>query len=259
MQNVLSIRGGIRGIIPFCCLIQLEAQLDGLTREHINYCAGTSTGALLAAAVAAGVPASQLPTVYTPRSQERFTPTGIAADGKHIIHGFRYDPQNLHNVVVSVFGAAANWTVNDCPIGVMISATAMNGHNWFFVKDNARNKGTTDVTPVPAGTKLSYSKTSTQAWYAGLAVPSLGTGFYPASSTAPKGLLQSIEWTTSTLVDTCDDWVDCAAARQWPGVRETLNPELPSDIDEADLSAIPTLVQIGQKMAAAMDWKQILG
>jgi hypothetical protein len=37
------------------------------------------------------------------------------------------------------------------------------------------------------------------------------------------------------------------------------NPQLPSDIDEADLSAIPTLVQIGRQMAAGMDWTQILG
>jgi hypothetical protein len=37
------------------------------------------------------------------------------------------------------------------------------------------------------------------------------------------------------------------------------NPLLPSDIDEADLSAIPTLVEIGQKMAAGLDWKQIIG
>jgi hypothetical protein len=36
------------------------------------------------------------------------------------------------------------------------------------------------------------------------------------------------------------------------------NPPLPSDIDEADLSAIPKLVAIGQEMAAGMDWKQIL-
>ena len=52
-------RRGIRGIIPACCLIKLEEQLGGLTRDHINYCAGTSTGALLTAAVAAGVPATR--------------------------------------------------------------------------------------------------------------------------------------------------------------------------------------------------------
>ena len=302
MRNVLSIRGGgIRGIIPCCCLIKLEAQLGGVTRDHIDYCAGTSTGALLTAAVAAGIPATQLLTVYTERSKDIFTPTGIAADGKRIIRGFMYDPKNLYDVLVSVFGAAAAWTINDCPIGVMISATAMDGHNWFFVKDNARNKSTTGgVKLVDAAVASACAPTYFDHWpVAGIIVggqsqtlnffdggaggtanpayqacvevfehdnftpaetrmAALGTGYFPAPDTPPKGLVPTIGWVTSTLVDTSEDWVDDAVKRQWPGVMQTFNPQLPSDIDEADLSAIPTLVEIGQKMAADMDWKQIL-
>jgi len=300
MRNVLSIRGGgIRGIIPCCCLIKLETQLGGLTRDHIDYCAGTSTGALLTAAVAAGIPASQLLTVYTERSKDIFTPTGIAADGKRIIQGFMYDPKNLHDVLVSVFGAAASWTVNDSPIGVMISATAMDGHNWFFVKDNAKNNQTTGaVKLIDAAVASACAPTYFDHWpIAGIQgqqtlnffdggaggtanpayqacveafeydvftpaetrVAALGTGFFPAASTPPKGLVQTIGWVTSTLVDSGEDWVDDAVNRQWPGVMQSFNPQLPSDIDEADLSAIPTLVQIGQQMAAGMDWTQILG
>ncbi|MEI9971749.1 MAG: hypothetical protein WDO73_06660 [Ignavibacteriota bacterium] len=33
--------------------------------------------------------------------------------------------------------------MNDCPIGICIPATAMNGHNWFFVRDGLRNSRTT--------------------------------------------------------------------------------------------------------------------
>ena len=143
-NRILSIRGGgIRGIIPTCCLMKLESQLGGLTRDHIDFCAGTSTGALLTAAVAAGVPARDLLQIYTGRSAEIFTPTGFIAEAKRIAQGFMYDPRHLHDVLVSVFGPSATWTVNDAPIRVMISATAMNGHNWFFVKDNARNNQTT--------------------------------------------------------------------------------------------------------------------
>jgi hypothetical protein len=40
---------------------------------------------------------------------------------------------------------------------------------------------------------------------------------------------------------------------------QSFNPLLPSDIDEADLSQIPTLVEIGKKMAADLDWEQIIG
>jgi hypothetical protein len=85
------------------------------------------------------------------------------------------------------------------------------------------------------------------------------TGYYPASQTPPKGLIANIEWTTSTLVDTSEDWVDRAVKRQWPNVIVTFNPLLPSDIAEDDLSSIPTLVQAGQQLAATLDWIQILG
>jgi len=297
MNTILSIRGGgIRGIIPCCCLIQLEQQLGGLTRDHIDFCAGTSTGALLTAAIAAGVPASDLLKVYTERSKEIFQPTGVVADAKRIAVGFMYDPTHLRDVLASTLGGAAAFVMNDCPIRVMISATAMNGHNWFFVKDNPNNAGTTGtVKLVDAAVASSCAPTYFDHWkiniggkdirffdggVGGTANPayqacveafqhdtlppedtrvvSLGTGWYPASDNPPSGLIATIGWTTSTLVDTSEDWVDDAVNRQWPDILQNFNPELPSDIDEADLSAIPTLVQIGQQLAASMDWKRIL-
>ena len=60
-------------------------------------------------------------------------------------------------------------------------------------------------------------------------------------------------------MDTSEDWVDDAVARQWPGVAQNINSQLPSNIQEDDLSAIPVLVQIGQQVAATLDWRQILG
>jgi len=299
MRNVITIRGGgIRGIIPCCCLMKLEAQLGGVTRDHIDFCGGTSTGALLTAAVAAGIPARELLTVYTDRSQEIFTPTGIEATGKRALLGYVYDPRNLYNVLSSVLGTAATWTVNQSPLRIMISATAMDGHNWFFVKDNPKNSQVAgSVKIIDAATASACAPTYFNHWQidnlagntvyffdggtGGTANPAyqacveafeyddfqpnqtrvidLGTGYYPASPNPPKGLVQTIAWATGTLVDTGEDWVDQAVERQWPGVLQTFNPLLPSDIDEADLSAIPALVEIGQQVAAGMDWLQILG
>jgi len=299
MRNILSIRGGgIRGIIPCCCLIKLETQLGGVTRDHVDFCAGTSTGALLTAAVAAGIPASALLKVYTDRSKEIFTPTGLVADAKRVAEGYMYDPQHLHDVLVSVFGPAASWTINNSPIRIMISATAMDGHNWFFVKDNLKNKAATGaVKLIDAAVASACAPTYFNHWcidgiqgqticffdggVGGTANPAyqacveafvyddftaadtrvvaLGTGFFPAPNQAPHGLLKTIAWTTSTLVDSAEDWVDDAVNLQWPGIMQNFNPQLPSDIDEADLSAIPTLVEIGQKMAADLDWAKILG
>src|ERR1039457_4123138 len=299
MRYILSIRGGgIRGIIPTCCLMKLESQLGGITRDHIAYCAGTSTGALLTAAIAAGIPAADILKIYTDRSKEIFTPTGIVADVKRVAEGFMYDPTHVHDVLVSVLGSAASWVVNDCPLGVLISATAMNGHNWFFVKDNLKNRRTTGaVKLIDAAVASACAPTYFDHWRidgimgqtiyffdggaggtanpvyqacveafeydsfqpADTRVVALGTGYFPASGDPPSGLLKTIGWTTSTLVDSAEDWAGDAVNRQWPGVMRDFNPLLPGDIDEADLSAIPTLVELGQKMAADMDWKQILG
>jgi len=296
MSVLLSIRGGgIRGIIPCCCLIELEKQLGGRTRDHIDYCAGTSTGALLTAAVAAGVAATDLLTVYTQRSKEIFTPTGPVADVKRVADGFMYDPKHLHDVLASVLPAAPA-TINDCPVRVMISATAMDGHNWFFVKDNSKNHSATGaIKLIDAAVASACAPTYFDHWTINIAgqdisffdggvggtanpayqacveafefdvldphqtrVVSLGTGYYPAPNTPPKGLLKTIGWTTSTLVDTSEDWVDDAVNRQWPNILKRFNPLLPSDIDEADLSAIPALVQVGQQLASTLVWSQIL-
>ncbi len=299
MNYVLSIRGGgIRGIIPCCCLIKLEEQLGGLTRDHIQYCAGTSTGALLTAAIAAGVPATDMLTVYTQKSHQVFTPTGLIADAKLLAEGYMYDPRHMRDVVTSVLGASAAWVVNDAPIRILISATAMDAHEWFFVRDEPRNARTTGtVKLVDAAVASACAPTYFNYWtidglagktrnffdggVAGTANPayqacveafeydtfdpaqtkviSLGTGYYPASQDPPKGLVATIEWTTNTLVDSSEDWVDKAVRRQWPGVLETFNPLLPSDIGEDDLAAIPALVEVGQQLAATMDWRQILG
>ena len=48
-KRILTIDGGgIRGIIPLCALIKLEAQLGVPAREHFSFFAGTSTGGILA-------------------------------------------------------------------------------------------------------------------------------------------------------------------------------------------------------------------
>jgi hypothetical protein len=277
--------------------MKLESQLGGVTRDHIAYCAGTSTGALLTAAIAAGIPAADILDVYTGRSKEIFTPTGIIGDAKRIAEGFMYNPANLRDVLVSVFGPAASWTVNDSPIGVMISATAMNGHNWFFVKDNPKNARTTgSVNLVDAAVASACAPTYFNHWKidgidgqtlyffdggaggtanpvyqacveafefdtfdpAATRVIALGTGYFPGSGAPPSGLLKVVGWTTSTLVDTSEDWADEAVDRQWPGVVENFNPLLPSDIAEDDLSAIPDLVAVGQQLAATLDWTKLI-
>jgi patatin-like phospholipase/acyl hydrolase len=295
---MLSIRGGgIRGIIPCCCLIRLEEQLGGLTRDHIDFCAGTSSGALLVACIAAGIPATTMLEVYTGMADRIFTPQGTAGEAKRTAQGFMYDPANLRDLLGGLLGSACAWTMNDCPVRVMISATAMNGHTWFFVKDNDRNAGTTGmVNLVDAAVASACAPTYFDHWridgiqgktyrffdgamgatgnpaYQACVeafeyddflprwsrLVSLGTGYYPDSTDPPEGLIATVEWISSTLVDRAEDWVDEAVERQWPNLMENFNAALPRNIDLADITAVPDLVRIGRQLAATMDWIRIL-
>lgn len=298
MKYALSINGGgIRGVIPCAVLAALEKQTGKLTRDLFAYVSGTSTGALLAAGIAAGVPASQMLTVYTTQAKQIFTPTGVIAGAKRIAEGYMYDPKNLAKVLVRLFGAAAAWTMNDSPIGICLTATAANGHDWFFVRDGANNAKTTGkVMLIDAAVASASAPTYFKPWpitingkvlsffdggSGGMANPSyqtlvemieydgfdpastrmvsLGTGYYPTGDAPPKGLLASIGWATDTLVDTSEDWVDKATARQWPGVAQKFDWLLPSDISMDDIGSIPALVAVGQTAAAGMDWQKVLG
>ena len=58
-RYLLSIdSGGIRGIIPTVALVKLENTTGRLTRDIFSFVAGTSTGAIMTSAIAAGIPAT---------------------------------------------------------------------------------------------------------------------------------------------------------------------------------------------------------
>ena len=65
--------GGVRGIIPAVALAKLEATTGRLVRNTFSFVAGTSTGAIIATAIAAGVPASRIVSLYLDRAREIFT------------------------------------------------------------------------------------------------------------------------------------------------------------------------------------------
>lgn len=164
MKRILSIKGGgIRGIIPCCHLIELEQQTGKLTREVIDFAGGTSTGALLAACVVAGISAKAALQVYTQQGTTVFSPTSeFERYGKMILTGYRFDNQTLYNVVKNALGDTA-MTMNDSPIGVMITAGNQMGMPWYFVKDAATNAGTTGRAPLVDVAVASACATTYQA------------------------------------------------------------------------------------------------
>ena len=144
MKRILSIKGGgIRGIIPCCHLVELERQTGKLTRDVFDFAGGTSTGALLTGVVAAGVPASSALEVYTKQGARVFSPTNdLERNAKMLATGNKFDNKVLHQVVLASLGNTT-MTMNDSPIGVMITAGDQMGMPWYFVKDAPTNAQTT--------------------------------------------------------------------------------------------------------------------
>ncbi|HEY7390276.1 MAG TPA: patatin-like phospholipase family protein [Bryobacteraceae bacterium] len=295
--RILSIDGGgIRGIIPACTLIALEQQTGQPVRECFDFLAGTSTGALIAAALAAGLPATRILDIYTQRAHEIFTPPKILADPKRLVDGYMYDPVNIRKVLESEFGAAAGWVINDSPVRLLLTSTAINTHPWYFVRDNPKNAQTTgslrliDCAVASASAPTYFSpwtitidgeptvlvdggvgvtgnpvyQACVEALYyddftlANTGVVSLGTGYFPADNTVPIGFLGWLSWTVGALLDAPEDQQTELVNRHFPGILQRFNWQLPHAIDMADTASIPELVVIGKQAAAAMDWTRIL-
>jgi hypothetical protein len=280
--------------------VELEQQTGRLTRDVIDFVGGTSTGALLAACIVAGVPASSALEVYTQKGATIFSPTNeIERDAKMVATGHKFDNRVLHQVVLTTLGNAT-MTMNDSPIGVMITAGNQMGMPWYFVRDAPTNARTTGKAPLVDVAVASACATTYHApWLipgfgyftdggtVGLADPvyqtmaealsgpnrcygsidpadalvtSLGTGYYePATMPSPpSGLIAEIAWVTSSLVSSSESLALQAANRQWPGLVTAFESELWADIDEADVSAIPRLLTLGQTDAARVDWKKTL-
>jgi hypothetical protein len=197
-------------------------------------------------------------------------------------------------MISSEFGPAANWTLNDSPIRLLITAKGIDHHAWYFVQDRPRNKKTTGkLGLIDCAVASAAAPTYFGPWTvpgigvcvdggvgvtgdpvyqacveafefddfepAETRVVSLGTGFYKPSGETPSGLLGWLKWTVGALLDAPVEQQPELVDRQWPHVMKRRDWELPNEIDMADIDSIDALVSIGQKAADAIDWNSILG
>jgi uncharacterized protein len=141
-KYVLSIDGGgIKGIIPACALVKLEQATGKLARETFSFVGGTSTGAIIAAGIAAGVPAERILNLYMTRARD-LMPRRLWHPLKRIVFGSFHSTKNLHALLDEHIAEgrsgqeARGWTLNDSPIDLLITATTVpDGIPWYFVKD----------------------------------------------------------------------------------------------------------------------------
>lgn len=142
MKRLLAIDGGgVRGIIPAVLLAELERGTRRPVRETFDFIAGTSSGAITAAALAAGIPAERIVSLYAERSADILRRVPLLSTAARIATGSMYDTGALHRLIAQELGPdAAGWRLNDSPIDLLVSAKRLSdGMPWYFVRDNAVN------------------------------------------------------------------------------------------------------------------------
>ncbi len=102
--------GGIRGIMTAIWLNKLEEKLGSPIKNHFDLISGTSTGAILACAIANGIPVTKILSIYTNRAENVFPPfrkrifsriKRFFADG---ISTAKYDGKGLEQELIAEFG-----------------------------------------------------------------------------------------------------------------------------------------------------------
>jgi len=145
-RRILAIDGGgVRGIVPAVLLASLERATGRPARESFDFLAGTSTGAVIAGAVAAGIPAERLVSLYRRRGPEIFRSTPLLSLVERIVTGHFYSIEDLHRILTEELGEHAGWRINDVPNDILVTAVRVrDGHPWYFVKDRpGENSGRT--------------------------------------------------------------------------------------------------------------------
>ena len=136
-RRILSIDGGgVRGIVPAVALAALEEQTGNPARDHFHFLAGTSTGALIAAALAVGIPAREVVALYVDRAPRLFRRLPVLSTLRRIVSGRMYDVRALHRLIRAELGARADVRLNELDRDVMVTAKGVaDGHQWYFVRD----------------------------------------------------------------------------------------------------------------------------
>jgi len=296
MRRILAIDGGgVRGIIPATLLAALEATTGRPARDDFDFVAGTSTGAVIAAGIAAGIPASRLVTLYAERSGEVFRRTPLLSTLRRIVRGTVYDTSVLNALIREELGAARDWRLNDAPVDLLITAKRLtDGMPWYFVRDNPVNSCRAGAVRLSdAVTASAAAPTYFDPWPIGgigelidggigvagnpvyqacveafqytdayepadTLVVSLGTGKL-LRRPRPTWLWSWLGWLLSELLRSPAEQQTELVHRHWPESRfYRLDLELPDEIGLDAVDRVAELRALGERLASAVDWPAIL-
>lgn len=124
--NILSIDGGgLRGVYATAILDKMQKELGINYVEEFDLIAGTSTGAIIAAALAVGMAPNAILEMYKNQGEVIFKKAFLGG-----IITPKYDSGNLKKILDEVLG---NKTFSDAKTGLMVTATNISdGMPWIF-------------------------------------------------------------------------------------------------------------------------------
>jgi predicted acylesterase/phospholipase RssA len=297
MRRLLSIDGGaIRGIIPAVVLAELERATGRPTRDTFDFIAGTSSGALTAGGLAAGIPAERIATLYAQRSRELFRRVPVLSTLRRILTGSMYDIERLHAIVREDLGKeAGDWDLNDAPVDLLVTAKRLeDGMPWYFVRDNTVNScraggfrladvmtasaaaptyfqpfelrgigvlidGGIGVTGNPVYQACVEAFHYTDAYEpAATLVVSLGTGQF-LRRPRPTWLWPWLGWVVGELLESPAEQQTELVHRHYPEAAfYRIDVRLEHDVPLDAIDRIPQLEELGRVLAATVDWPAIL-
>lgn len=137
MKKILSIDGGgIRGIIPLACLVELEKIHMKPCREIFDMVAGTSTGAVIAAGIALGISARGLLALYRELAKHAFRRLPL----HQIIFNLGNHRYCNAYIAKTLDEIGADRPLNSLMVDVLITAKNLEtSQTDFFVKDGPGN------------------------------------------------------------------------------------------------------------------------
>ena len=297
MRRILTIDGGgVRGIIPVVVLAALERSTGRPVRETFEFVAGTSSGAVLAAGIAAGIPADRLAGLYAERAPEVFRRVPIISTLRRIVSGEVYDTATLNALVREELGPAArDWRLNDAPIDLLITAKRLaDGMPWYFVRDSPANSCRAgSVALSDAVTASAAAPTYFAPWAVGAIGELIDGGIGVAGNPAYQACVEAFHYTHayepgSTLVVSLGTgkllerprptwlwpWLGWLLAellrspaeqqtelvhRHWPEAAfYRLDLELDREIGLDAVERMGELRTLGERLASAVDWPAVL-
>ncbi|MFP4219462.1 MAG: patatin-like phospholipase family protein [Phormidium sp.] len=134
-KRILSIDGGgIRGIIAAKVLLKIEKILCrpetpwNCLADYFDFMGGTSTGSILAAALARGMKVQDVLSLYLDYGREIFTKNWFLQQ-----FWSKYSSQPLEKKLKEIFGEGPLGSEDLKTLLMIVTKNATTSHNWFFV------------------------------------------------------------------------------------------------------------------------------